>query len=240
MTALQLDPVNEFLNSLPSGWTRIPLKRCVAIRITDGPHETPELVDDGIPFVSAESVRDGQLDFSRRRGNISAELHRQYCKKCFPRRDDVFLCKSGATTGKVAIVNVDFEFSVWSPLAQIRAKNSIALPRYLFWTLQAKYIQDQIKTTWSHGTQPNISMGAIEQLMLGLPPLDYQQHVIDLLDSETDRISRISSGISVLSPATGCIARFALLLDEYREALISAAVTGRIDINERKKEATCP
>ena len=41
----------------PNGWTTIPLKRIVSTRITDGPHETPEILDDGIPFISAEAIK---------------------------------------------------------------------------------------------------------------------------------------------------------------------------------------
>jgi type I restriction enzyme, S subunit len=125
-----INPVTEFLGNLPAEWKSMPLKRCVAIRITDGPHETPTLVDEGVPFISAESICDGRIDFSRKRGYIPEHLHRQYSRKCFPRRDDIFVCKSGATTGKVAIVDVDFEFGVWSPLAQVRVKKDKANHRF--------------------------------------------------------------------------------------------------------------
>jgi len=184
-------PVDNYLANLPPGWKRLPLKRCVAIKITDGPHETPELVDDGIPFVSAESVRDGKIDFDRRRGNISLALHRHYIRKCHPRRDDILLCKSGATTGKAAIVDVDFEFSVWSPLAQIRCDEEKATARFIFWALHAVYLQDQIRTTWSHGTQPNISMKAIEQLNVAVPQLDEQRAIAGFLDRETAKIGEL-------------------------------------------------
>ena len=80
----------EWLGEVPKHWKILPLKRWVSTKITDGPHETPALLDDGIPFMSAESMVGGRLDFSRRRGFISREQHEVYCRKCRPRRDDIF------------------------------------------------------------------------------------------------------------------------------------------------------
>ena len=115
----------EWLGDVPEHWKILPLKRWVSTKITDGPHETPALLDDGIPFMSAESMVGGRLDFSRRRGFISRGQHEIYCRKCRPRRDDIFMCKSGATTGKVAIVETADEFSVWSDDWRSFASNPI-------------------------------------------------------------------------------------------------------------------
>ena len=142
----------EWLDQYPTHWTGLPLKRWVAVNITDGPHETPELVTQGVDFISAEAVSNGRIDFDKRRGFISPELHSYYCRKCNPVRDDILLCKSGATTGKLARVDVDFEFSVWSPLAVVRSRRSRILPRFLEMALGSEYVQKQIRRTWSAGT----------------------------------------------------------------------------------------
>ena len=60
------------------------IKRFVSAKITDGPHETPELTDDGVQFISAEAVKNGRIDFNLRRGFISHEDHRIYSRKCLP------------------------------------------------------------------------------------------------------------------------------------------------------------
>ena len=39
--------------------------------ITDGPHETPKLVEKGVPFISVDAIVDNKIDFNRKRGNIS-------------------------------------------------------------------------------------------------------------------------------------------------------------------------
>ena len=212
----------ECLGDIPEHWKTLPLKRWVSTKITDGPHETPALLADGIPFLSAESMVGGCLDFSRRRGFISREQHEVYCRKCRPRRDDIFMCKSGATTGKVAIVETADEFSVWSPLALIRVESHKVLARLLFAVLQTRYVQRQVQDTWSYGTQPNLAMRVMERLVVVLPPLDEQQKVLAHLDRATKKPSK----------AIGRAQREIVLLREYRTRLIADVVTGKLDVRE--------
>lgn len=212
----------EWLDSYPIGWIGGQLKRFVIIKITDGPHETPEFVNEGIEFISAEAIQNGRINFEARRGFISEVLHKQYCKKCSPKKDDIFLCKSGATTGKVAIVEDQREFSVWSPLAQIRTEQQKVKPKFLYLSLQSDYIQNQIRRTWSAGTQPNISMSAIERLFVVAPKISDQEAITTYLDGETAKID------ALVAKTKEVIEK----LKEYRTALISAAVTGKIDVRE--------
>ena len=48
--------------------------------ITDGPHETPKLVEKGVPFISVDAIVDNKIDFNRKRGNISEEYDELCCK----------------------------------------------------------------------------------------------------------------------------------------------------------------
>jgi len=209
-----------WLGDVPEHWEILPLKRWVSTKITDGPHETPPLMDDGIPFMSAESMVGGRFDFGHRRGFISRELHEVYCRKCRPQRDDIFMCKSGATTGKVSIVETDEEFSIWSPLALIRVSPQRILPRLLFSVLQSSYVQRQVHDTWSYGTQPNLAMEAMERLVIGLPPVNEQREILAHLEQET----------APLAEAIDAAHREIDLLREYRTRLIADVVTGKLDV----------
>ena len=112
--------------------------------ITDGPHETPNIVDDGIPFISADAIVDNKIDFTRKRGNITEEYDLQCRKKYKPEFHDVYLVKSGSTVGKVAIVETTQRFNIWSPLAAMRCKKN-SNPYFLFALLQTKENQAQVK-----------------------------------------------------------------------------------------------
>ena len=209
-----------WLGEIPAHWEAMRLKRLVAIPITDGPHETPEFAEDGIDFISAEAIQDDAIEFERRRGFITRELHAEYCRKTRPQREDILFCKSGATTGKLARVTVDHEFSIWSPLAVIRADLGRTLPGYLEISLRADIVQDQVRQTWSAGTQPNISMGAINELWLAVPPITEQAEILATLNIATNQFDKIKSAT----------VRTVALLKERRAALIAAAVTGQLQV----------
>lgn len=150
--------------------------------ITDGPHTTPELMEDGIPFLSVEAVFDGKIHFEKRRGNITPEFDAECCKKYKPQKHDIFMVKSGSTTGKVGYVDTDERFNIWSPLAAMRV-NSENSSRYLFHLLQSKMVQQQVVAKASHGSQPNLSMRALEQFDVVIPPLDIQLRLANVLDN---------------------------------------------------------
>ncbi|HPH13694.1 MAG TPA: restriction endonuclease subunit S [Burkholderiaceae bacterium] len=212
----------DWLAQIPTHWRLRPLKRIVSIPITDGPHETPEFPLDGVPFVSAEAVKDGRVLLSSMRGYISREDHERYSRKYFPRKRDIFIVKSGSTTGKVAIVDFDDEFNVWSPLAAVRCDLWKALPEFVFYALSSEYFQGLVQVSWSFGTQPNIGMGVIGNLAVVLPPIFEQRLIAEFLGTEVARMN------SLIDQAQTAIDR----LTEYRQALITSAVTGKIDVRE--------
>ncbi|MBI3480893.1 MAG: restriction endonuclease subunit S [Nitrosomonadales bacterium] len=209
-----------WLGDIPFHWQAIALKRIVAIPITDGPHETPEFAPEGVPFASVEAVWDGKVHLSSVRGYISEDDHMYYGRKYLPQRNDIFIVKSGSTTGKIAIVDFDDEFNVWSPLAAVRCNLIKACPHFIFHALCSEYFQGLIQVSWSFGTQPNIGMGVLGNLNVALPPLQEQQAIAAYLDRETARIDQLTAKVEA------AIDR----LTEYRQALITSAVTGKIDV----------
>lgn len=162
--------------------------------ITDGPHTTPKLFETGVPFVSATAVYDGKVHLSDMKGYISKEFDEECAKKYKPRRNDVFMVKSGSTTGKVAIVDFDDDFNVWSPLAAMRTNDKCS-PRYLYHLLQTTDIQNQVVERISHGSQPNLSMRVLEQFDVKIPTLEVQNEVAEFLDKMDVICSDMFSGL---------------------------------------------
>ena len=162
-------------------WRKIKLLDMLSQPITDGPHTTPTFVDKGIPFVSVDSVWDGKIHFENMRGYITEEFDLECCKKYKPQKHDVYMVKSGSTTGKVAYVDTDERFNIWSPLAAMRV-NEHHSSRYLFHLLQTNHIQELVKTKSSHGSQPNLSMRELEKFEVIVPPLEEQTRIVNILD----------------------------------------------------------
>lgn len=128
----------DWIGDIPEGWKVLPIKRIVEIPVTDGPHETPEILDDGIPFVSAEAVKSEKLDFSKKRGYISLEEHKRFSRKYKPKKGDIYMVKSGATTGNIALVETEEEFNIWSPLAVIRLDGNKMDSMFVFNFMKSK------------------------------------------------------------------------------------------------------
>jgi type I restriction enzyme S subunit len=101
-----------WLGEVPEHWDRIPLKHLVSIPIIDGPHVSPEKRDDGVPFISAEAVGKGFIDFEKKWGYISQDDHALFSKRYSPEFDDILVIKLGATTGIAAIVETKEVFRV--------------------------------------------------------------------------------------------------------------------------------
>ena len=205
----------SWLGHIPEQWDVSRIKFIVSTPVTDGPHETPEILSEGIPFVSAEAIVNGRIDFDKIRGYISEEDHRRFCKKYCPRLGDIYMVKSGATTGRVAMVEDDRVFNIWSPLAAIRCNKYLADLRFIYHYMHSREFQTAVQLSWSYGTQQNIGMGVIQNLSVPLPSIPEQRIVADFLDIWTAKIN------SLLAKKRELIEK----LKEKRSAVISSTVT---------------
>lgn len=169
-------------------WEKKKLGDILVQSISDGPHETPILVDEGVPFISVDAIVDGKIDFSRVRGYITKEYDAQCRKKYSPQKYDVYMVKSGSTTGDIAIADTDIYFNIWSPLAAMRT-DSKKHAYFLFYLLHTSYIQNQVLSKMSNGTQPNLGMKALEKFNVVIPKHEEQQKIADFLTTFDKRIT---------------------------------------------------
>ena len=219
----------EWIGEIPGHWNICKTLFGLSMPITDGPHTTPELYDSGIPFVSAEAVScgNGAIDFLHIRGYISEEFYRECCKKYIPQRNDIYMIKSGATTGRVAIVDVDFPFAIWSPLAVFRVNKTRVVPRYMLYYLGSPAYLKQVELKWSFGTQQNIGMRVLEQLKICMPPLAEQKAIAAYLDEKCAAIDEI-------------IGQAKATIEEYRAwkaSVIFETVTKGLDPDAEMKDS---
>lgn len=175
---------NKRLPGFSGDWSLRSLKEILEVPVTDGPHSTPKFLDQGIPFLSVNNLVEGQIDWSEVR-YISVLDHKEFSRKCKPRLNDVLLGKA-ASVGKVAIVNADIDFNIWSPIALIRVKEDWSA-RFVYYQLQSPFVEKQIALLTNSSSQGNIGMGDIEKLSLMLPSAQEQSEIAELLadmDSE--------------------------------------------------------
>jgi len=216
-TVMMKDSRVELFGEIPQAWRMHRIKGIVKTKITDGPHETPQLDESGIPFISAEAIKANKIDFNKKRGFISQELHEIYSKKCKPQKFDIFIIKSGATTGNVAYVDTDLEFNIWSPLALVRCQETLADYKFIYYQLLGDVFRKQVELAWSFGTQENIGMGVLGRIKISLPPLHEQKEIAKYLDDVCGKINKTKE-ITKNQIKT---------LTQYRQSLIHECVTGK-------------
>ena len=129
------------------------------------------------------------------------------------------MVKSGATTGITAIVEGRTDFNIWSPLAAIRC-NANSVPHFVLNFMRSKHFQEAVTLFWSFGTQQNIGTGVIENLACTVPPVNEQHAIAAILKTESEKFDTLTTEAQ----------RAIDLLLERRTALISAAVTGQMDV----------
>lgn len=212
---------------IPLEWSVTSIKNILEIPITDGPHTTPEFYDDGIPFLSAEAVKKGKLDFNRKRGFINQEDFELYSQKYLPKRGDIFMVKSGATTGNTAMVETDDIFNIWSPLAVFRANSKKVFPKFLHYYLMSPNFKSLVEVSWSYGTQQNIGMGVLSNLPISYSSIKEQTQIAKYLDHKTTIIDALIDKKEQLIKK----------LQAQRQAIINEAVTKGLNKNTKMKNS---
>jgi len=218
------DIQNKWISSVPSDWKVVPLKALCLNPVKDGPHETPIFIDEGIPFLSVDGVQNNQLVFEGCR-YISEQDHEKYSRKCVPAKGDVLLGKA-ASVGKVAYVETEIDFNVWSPLAVITPKTD-KLGKYIFYAFQSTMLQAQCDVYSNANTQKNLGMNTIDNLHLPFPSYEEAEVIANFLDFETAQIDTLIEKQQTLIQ----------LLKEKRQAVISHAVTKGLNPDAPMKDS---
>ena len=131
-----------------------------------------------------------------------------------------------ASVGKVAYIDTDREFNIWSPLALI-SPDKRNDSKFVFYCFQSTLLQAQCDLNSNASTQKNLGMKDIDNLFLSVPSLHEQKGIVSFINQETARID------TLIKKKT----RFIELLKEKRQAMISHAVTKGLDPNVELKDS---
>jgi len=205
----------EWLGDVPEHWEALPLRRIVEKVKTGGTPtgaEDSAFDDEGFNWYSPGDFSD-DIRLGKSSRSLSDEGKQEV--RIFPPKT-VMLVGIG-TIGKVGLA-----INESSCNQQI---NGIICSRLLnpeFATYYMKTLKEYIIKCGKYTTLPIINQDETKNLIFTLPPLPEQQAIAAFLDRETAKIDALSSKVATV------IER----LKEYRTALISSAVTGKIDVRE--------
>ena len=104
---------------IPDEWMVVPFSQVTDL-ITCGIAATPKYVAEsfGFPFLSSTNIKNGKISW-RDFKYIDKDLHKLLYKNNPPVRGDILYSRVG-TIGEAAVIEVDFEFSVYVSLTLIK------------------------------------------------------------------------------------------------------------------------
>jgi type I restriction enzyme S subunit len=207
----------EWLGDVPAHWECKRLKFAVP-SITVGIVVTPAkyYVDDGVPCLRSLNISGKVIDRTEL-VYISPESN-QLLGKSIIRAGDVVVVRTGQT-GTAAVIPANLDGANCIDLLIIRRSASM-LPEFLWHFLNADLTVAQVAAVSEGAIQSHYNTSTLSQLMVCVPPIQEQLAILDFLDREAECID------ALINRASGAIS----LMRERRTALISAAVTGKIDV----------
>jgi len=210
----------EWLGEVPEHWTTTKLKYETSA-IVDCLHSTPNYTDDGdFPAIRTADISPGILDLSGAR-RVSQQEFKQRIVRLPPREGDVIYSREGERYGMAALVPDNIELCLGQRVMMFRAAQTCD-GRYLMWLLNSTMIYWQAQQDVFGATSPHVNVSTIKNFTFPLPSISEQLEIGEFIDSRLAEIDSISMKT----------AQSIDLLKERRSALITAAVTGQIDVRE--------
>ncbi|MEI7727080.1 MAG: restriction endonuclease subunit S [Bacteroidota bacterium] len=176
------------------GWEEYTMEELCQL-ITCGVAATPKYVDEseGVPFLSAQNVRDGEVVLDKYRC-ISKQFHQELTKKNKPAKGDVLYSRVGSKFGEAGVVEHEFEFSVYVSLTLIKPKSERLNSYYLKHYLNSPAIKSLAKKSISSSGVPNLNVKDVREFPIICPSISIQHKIvrhIDILSAETKKLEAI-------------------------------------------------
>ena len=151
----------------------------VCRKITDGTHKTPTYLDEGITFISAKNIVNGELDFTDIK-HISEEEYQEIQNRCQTDIFDILLSKSGSL-GAPVIVKTKEKLGLFESLAVLKYDRDRLLPEFLCEQLKMDSVQRQFKTGTKGVAIKHLHLGVIADTDIIVPPLKEQKIFADFV-----------------------------------------------------------
>lgn len=207
-----------WLGYLPAHWRLLRVK-AISQFITSGPRGWSErIAEDGSLFIQSGDLNDALgIDFeAAKRVSVGDDAE---AARTLLADGDVVVCITGAKTGNVAVCSSLHEPAyVNQHLCLIRPTSDV-LPAFLAAALKSKVGQTQFELS-QYGLKQGLSLENVREVFIPLPPNVEQQDIVAQTQAESSRFDFLKIEVD----------RAIALLKERRGALISAAVTGQIDV----------
>jgi type I restriction enzyme S subunit len=213
----------EWLGEVPEHWEIKPLKRLTKIENSGCYGEEEGHSDIDLPVATTAQI-DPNGRFLVEKMSIRSFTLEEAAKYSCEANDILVVKSSGSATniisGKAGLVDDECEQFVFSnfllrvkPLDEHSAK-------YIYYLLRSSLTRSRVEKMCSTTTYPNLQVGIYCSAHLPVPPLEEQREIARYIDTCLEGIDNLVEHDQTLID----------LARERRSALISAAVTGQIDV----------
>jgi type I restriction enzyme S subunit len=212
----------EWLGDVPAHWEVTKIKR-LASRISSG--KTPlggsEIyVDEGITFLRSQNIYDEGLRLDD--VVFITEAVDEAMSVSRVKANDILLNITGASIGRSCVVPSELpSANVNQHVCVIRLENSSQVP-FVGWLFKSATIKNQIDHAQNGAAREGLNFVQIGTMSVALPPAAEQESIASFLNLQTVQLDALNAEAQ----------RAIDLLQERRTALISAAVTGQIDVRK--------
>lgn len=209
----------EWLGEMPEHWEVVGLTKYLE-SIVDYRGKTPPKTDKGIFLVTARNIKGGVVDYTLSQEYVNTVDYQKIMSRGYPEIGDV-LFTTEAPLGEVA--NVDNEnIALAQRIIKFRGHKNYLDNYFLKYWLLSYSFQSDLQRYATGSTALGIKASKLNKLKLVLPPVVEQKLIVSFLGSSHSYIEALNSKIQ----------NQIILLQEYRTALISNAVTGKIDVRD--------
>lgn len=213
----------EWIGSIPTQWEVKRLKFLVSEPLKYGANEAAELDDPEHPrYIRITDVDENGRLRDETFKSIPEDVARPYLLK----EGDLLLARSGATVGKSFYYEPSWGRAAYAGyLIRARFDPTKTMPRFINYFTNSQQYWQWLGSSFIQATIQNVSAEKYANLIVPVPPFEEQKRIVSYLDSMWQRLNNMADKVR----------QSIQVLKEHRSALISAAVTGKIDV---RKEAS--
>jgi len=214
----------EWYGDVLDDWAVKPLKR--GVRFLEGPGiMAADFLDEGVPLLRIAGIG-GRTATLEGCNYLSSDLVKERWSHFRVRRGDLLISGS-ASTGFCSEVDEVTEGAVpYTGIIIIRPRPQEVEKDFIRWFCLSDQFLTQANLARTGSTIQHFGPSHLSRMVIALPPLTEQRVIAHYLDRETAKIDRMVEKVEA------AIER----LREYRVSLITAAVTGKIDVRGETRD----
>lgn len=148
--------------------------------ITDGTHQPPKFVSEGIPFIFVSNVVGNKVTYDAEKF-ITQETYDELIKRTPIEIGDVLLSTVGSY-GHPAVVKSDKKFLFQRHIAYLKPKKDIINSDYLHGALLSPVVQKQIEEGVKGIAQKTLNLSEIKKMIIPVPDLSRQKQFADFIE----------------------------------------------------------